>query len=301
MFSSSDWYEIVLPSLSCDLLGKMYVKKRLWDLAEKELQSAEQILKDSSTKFCCSKCNLILEVTLNQCLGDLCQSKFETCTGVISEVTAKNWYTSALEKLNLSEWKNPLTCPEDGNDETEQDVKCGAGKTCTCFTINEACENVMKSVKSGPETKTGAKQNRKTKNAAKVLRKEPNLVVEDRPMITRSRYRSSQNQRIGISSKSEVGESLEGNHSSNPSDILSRKESVLQKIGCTVASRCAITCVSSKMRCWHCLPSEVLNTGLLNNFINLKWEFVRRKLSMKLLTRVGMIAISYFLICSALV
>ncbi|OIV91544.1 hypothetical protein TanjilG_08956 [Lupinus angustifolius] len=196
--------------------GKLYVKKRLWDLAEKELQSAEQILKDGCTAFCCSKCKLKLEVILYQYLGDLCQHKFETRTGVVSEVTAKNLYTSALDKLNLSEWKNPLTCPEEGNGETAQDIKCG-GRICACLTINEAGGNVTESVKAGPETKTRAKQNRKTKNAAKVLRKESNLGVEDKPMITRSRCRSSQNQHISISSKSDVGESLEGNNISDSS------------------------------------------------------------------------------------
>ncbi|KAK7246827.1 hypothetical protein RIF29_41697 [Crotalaria pallida] len=264
------------------LLGKLYVKKKLWDLAEKELQSAEQILKDCSTTFCCSKCNLILEVTLYQYLGDLCSTRF------ISEVTAKNWYTSGLDKLNISEWKNPLTCPEQGNDETAQDVKCGAGKTCTCsyFTINEAGENVTKSMKACLETKTGTKQNRKTKIAAKVLRKDPNLGVEDKPRVTRSRYRSSQNQHISISSKSEVDESVEGTNKSDPCGMLSQKESILDKKCCTVASRFALPCAFSKIRCWHCLPSEAMNSGLLNDFINLKWEFVRRQLSMKLLTRV---------------
>ncbi|RDX78338.1 Separase, partial [Mucuna pruriens] len=256
-------------------LGKLYVKKRLWDLAEKELRSAEHILKESSRPFCCSKCKLKLEVTLYEYLGDLCQSKFDTCDGVISEETAKNWYTSALDKLNVSEWKNPLSCPEDGSDGTATDIKCPAGKTCTCFLINEADENAKKSMKAGRETEAGAKKNRKTKNAAKVLLKEPNLVVENKSRLTRSRSRSSQNQDISINRKLEVHESLEGNHVSDPSDMLSQNGSVLSKIGCPFASRC-----------WYCLPSEVVISGLLNDFINLKWEFVRRQLSMKLLSRV---------------
>lgn len=285
-----------MPILWCVLLGKLYVKKRLWDLAEKELRSAEQILKESNTLFCCSKCKLKLEVTLYEYLGDLCQSKFDTCDGVMSEETAKNWYTSALDKLNLSEWKNPLSCPEDGSDGTATDIKCPAGKTCTCFIMNEVGESVKKSMKAGRETEIGAKQNRKTKNAAKVLPKEPNLVVENKSRLTRSRYRSSQNQYTSIHGKLEVHESLEGNHVSDSSDMLSQNGSVLSNIGCTFASRCAITCVFSKMKCWYCLPSEVVKSGLLNDFINLKWEFVRRQHSMKLLSRVGMSALSYFLL-----
>lgn len=253
----------------CDFPGKLYVKKGLWDLAEKELQCAEQILKDSNKTLCCSKCKLILEVTLYEYLGDLCQSKFDTCKEVISEETVKNWYTSALDKLVISEWKNPLSCPKDSSDASAADVKCVAGNTCTCFIMDEVDESVMKSMKVGPETKIGSKQNRKTKNAEQVLPKEPNIVVENKSRLTRSRYRSSQNQHTSISRKSEVSESVEGNQVSGPSEML----------------------------CWHCLPSKVVKSGLLNDFINFKWEFVRRRLSMKLLTRVGMCAIFFACKC----
>ncbi|XP_020220359.1 separase isoform X1 [Cajanus cajan] len=266
-------------------LGKLYIKKRLWDLAEKELQSAEQILKDSSKPFCCSKCKLKLEVTLYEYLGDICQSKFDTCDGDISEETAKNWYTLALDKLNLSEWKNPLSCPEDGRDGTATDIKCPAGKTCTCFIMNEAGENVMESMKSRQETEIGAKQNRKTKSSARVLPKEPNLKVENKSRLTRSRYRSSENQDTSMNNKLEVHVSLKGNHASDPSHMLSQNGPILNKIGCSFASMCGITCDFSKMRCWYCLPTEVVKSGLLNDFINFKWEFVRRQLSMKLLSR----------------
>lgn len=234
-----------------------------------------------------------LEITLYEYLGDLFQSKFDTCDGVISKETAKKWYMSALDKLNLSEWKNPLSCPEDNNDESATDA---SGKTCTCFIMNEAGENVNKSVKAGREIDTGAKQNRKTKNATKILPKEPNLVVENNSRITRSRYRSSQSEATSIYRKSEVRETLQGNHVSDSSDMLSKDGTVLSKIGCSFNSRCATTCVFSKMRCWYCLPSEVVKSGLLNDFIDLKWEFVRRQLSMKLLSRVGTSVLSY--LCS---
>jgi len=286
------WYEIDLPFLWCVLPGKLYIKKTHWDLAEEELRSAEQILKESSTSFCCSKCKLKLEVTLYEYFGDLCQSKFGTCDGVMSKETAKNWYMSALDKLNLSEWKNPLSCPEDGNDGTATDTKCPAGKTCTCFIMKEASENINKSMKAGRET-------RKTKNAAKVLPKEPHLVVQNNTRVTRSRYRSSQSEDTSIYRKSEVRETLQENHVSYSSEVLSKNGSVLSKTDCPFNSRCPTTCVLSKMRCWYCLPSEVVKSCLLNDFINLKWEFVRRQLSMKLLSRVGMIALSHFLLYSA--
>jgi separase len=275
----------------------LYVTKRLWDLAEKELECAEQILYDNSTPFCCSKCKLILEVTLHGYRGELCQSKVNACEKDVSEETAKNWYTSALNKLTISEWKNPLSCPEDDADATATGSECAAGKSCTCSIMNEAGEDVMKSTKVGPGTKIGRKQNRKSKNAAKVISKEPNIVVENTSRITRSRYRSIQNQHTSISRKLEVNENVDGNQISDPSDMLSRKESILTGTDCSISSRCVITCALSKMKRWNCLPSEVVKSGILNDFIILKWEFVRRKLSMKLLTRVGMRTISYFPYC----
>ncbi|MED6119530.1 hypothetical protein PIB30_012720 [Stylosanthes scabra] len=232
------------------ILGKLYVKKRLWDLAEKELQSAQEILKKSNTMLCCSKCKLILEVTLNQFFGDLCLSKYDGCEGTTSGKTAKYWFTDALDKLNLSEWKNSLSCPDNGSDETAMDVKCGSAKTCTCSTMNETGENVGKSMKAGAATKIGAKQNKKTKKAAKVLTKDTNLAIESKPRITRSRYRASQNPCISISSKSEVVKSEDENLISNPSGMLNWTESDLNNLDAT-------TCIFSKMRNFFCSTNSI--------------------------------------------
>ncbi|KAF7803655.1 separase isoform X2 [Senna tora] len=266
------------------ILGKLYSKKRLWNLAEKELQISENILKGSCTSFCCSKCKLMLEVTLYQYLGDLCLTRIDSSADNISVVTAENWYKSALDKLNLSEWKNPISCPQDNIDESVRDAQFDA-----CFTANE--ENVnMKSTREGSETKIRAKQSRKNKIATKCLPKQQTLAVESNSRLTRSRYRSSQNQLISSSSKSDGDvKSSEGNHVSvsDQSDKLSQEELTLKKAGCTVSSSWAVTCNYNKRRCWHCIPYEVMKSGQLIHFIHLRWEFVRRQLSMKLLTQLG--------------
>ncbi|KAI4296272.1 hypothetical protein L6164_036245 [Bauhinia variegata] len=266
------------------ILGKLYGKKRLWDLAEKELQNAKQVLMDNSTSFCCLKCKLMLEVITYQYLGDLYQSKLDSGAGN-SGMTVENWYTAALEKLNLSEWKNPLSCPEDSSDESLTDVKCVPGKTATCITVNET--DGIKSIREGPETKIGVKQNRKTRNSVKSLPKDQSLLFEGNSRLTRSRYRSSQNQQINSSSMSEVGrsKSSEGNNISDCSNMLSQ-ELHSKKTSSSAASRCEMTCNCNKKGSWHSLPHEAMKSGLLNDFIRLKWEFVRRQLSMKLLTRI---------------
>ncbi|XP_054803798.1 separase isoform X2 [Prosopis cineraria] len=273
------------------ILGKLYAKKQLWDLAEKELQSSDHILKESCTSFCCSKCKLTLEATLHQYYGDLCQSRFDSSTGDIPVVTAENWYRSALDKLNLSDWKNPLTCPQDDSDESTTDFRCGACKSSACFTVSEENVHELKCMREEPETKIRTKQTRKNKNSAKCLSGEKTLVLENNSRLTRSRYRSSQNQLASSLCKSKVSNSrsLEGNHISlsDQSDILFQKESVLKDTDCNVPSRCGVTCKRIKMRCWHCIPHEIMKSGIMKDFIHLKWEFVRRQLSMKLLTQLG--------------
>ncbi|WJX63667.1 separase [Trifolium repens] len=54
-------------------------------------------------------------------------------------------------------------------------------------------------------------------------------------------------------------------------------------------STCSSGCILSNKGCWHCIQSKVGKTGLLCDLIDLKWEFVRRKMCMKLLSRSGKI------------
>ncbi|KAF5943040.1 hypothetical protein HYC85_020682 [Camellia sinensis] len=85
------------------ILGRLYRKQRLWDLAEKELQSAKQILADSCTAIACLKCRLLLEVTIDLQLGDLFRSRRDGNTANVSEKRlcyAEDLCKSALDKLN---------------------------------------------------------------------------------------------------------------------------------------------------------------------------------------------------------
>lgn len=79
------------------------------------------------------------------------------------------------------------------------------------------------------------------------------------------------------------------------SEVMSHSISQVSQPGCTSYLTCSKDCSFSKMGCWHCLPSEVVKSGLLNDLINLKWEFIRRKISMNLLARSGMSTVSSLL------
>lgn len=54
------------------------------------------------------------------------------------------------------------------------------------------------------------------------------------------------------------------------------------------ASNCSITCGFPEMGCWLCLACELRRTNFLSDFIDVKWEFSRRQLSMEVHTRLGM-------------
>ncbi|CAK9151203.1 unnamed protein product [Ilex paraguariensis] len=50
---------------------------------------------------------------------------------------------------------------------------------------------------------------------------------------------------------------------------------------------CEFICVCNKMKCRHCLLHDVLESGSVDSFIHMKWELVRRRLSLRLLLSRG--------------
>lgn len=203
---------------------------------------------------------------------------------------AEEIYRSALDKLNISEWKNSISLPERASSESTLLKKASV----------ENVEKVVDSTLPQLETmeltsgnrlneKVDGKKCRKTKNAPKSLLKDLYLVPEPSYRITRSKYRSSQNKCLNGSIEVPRGSSKQtkGNNVSNLSDTPSQEESVSETKSCIVD---AGTCICNKMKCWQCLPGEVIESRLLVNFVNIKWEFVRRRLSLRVLTGIGMLA-----------
>lgn len=46
-------------------------------------------------------------------------------------------------------------------------------------------------------------------------------------------------------------------------------------------------CICNKKGCWQCIPLDVMNSGLVQNFVDLKCKFVCRRLCLGLLARSG--------------
>lgn len=283
----------------------MYRKKQLWDQAEKELKNAKQILVEKSINLSCLKCRLILEVTVDQQLGDLsrsysgCDDRGNTLIERLSN--AEKLYKSALDKLNLSEWKNLISLPEEARSESIlpkkpsiQNVEHGAGNTFVHSTLHQP-DTVELTARNQLSSKVGGTKCRKTKNALKSLVNDQNLDLDPNSRITRSKCRSSQNQSVNncVEERSGVSKHAKNNNLSDLPDILSQGKSVLEAKS-FVDTGYQAACICNKMKCWQCLPGEVIESGLLDNLLRVKWEFTRRRLSLRVLAGIGMIATACF-------
>nr|GMD92871.1 separase isoform X1 [Ipomoea batatas] len=48
-----------------------------------------------------------------------------------------------------------------------------------------------------------------------------------------------------------------------------------------------LNCTCYRLKCWHHLPNEAIQSGCMSHFIHLKWELVRRQLLQRMLIRLG--------------
>ncbi|KAL5564053.1 hypothetical protein UlMin_033800 [Ulmus minor] len=245
------------------VLGKLYCKKQLWDLAGRELNSAKGLLEASSTDISCSKCRMMLEVTVDQHLADFSQSIIDSSTGRTSverSSHAENLYKSAINKLNLFDWESSVIYAVENQQHTG------------------------KPTREEPKGHKDLKKGRKTRNA--LIPKDQSSMLENNFRQTRSKYRSSQNQ--CISGEIQVGHKhFKGRDEKDCSGTFCQSDMRSEIKSFRVAFSCEDICVCNKVRCWNCLPIEVIQRGLLNNFIDMKWEFARRRLSIKLLAGLG--------------
>ncbi|XP_050938056.1 separase isoform X2 [Cucumis melo] len=245
-------------------LGKLYRKKELWSSSQKELEGAKQILKDSITS--CLKCRLVLEVKVHQHLGDLSRDMYVNAKGIISEerlINAEGFYNLALEKLNLSTWKNSIS---------------GIDEETFLSSLTIQVER--------PKDKRDGKKAKKITNAPKSFQMDQCVNPRSNMRLTRSRCRKIQGQSASNSNDVEVDLSVHlKNNIPDISSALGQKQSHLQVNSCTQGREAS--CKNGKVGCWQCLPMELIEAGQMNNFIYLKWEFVRRRLVLKQLSGIG--------------
>ena len=195
--------------------------------------------------------------------------------------SAETLYKLALDKLNLSDWASSASFPKEPSAETivlekflVKDIEYGASNS---FAHSEETQQEMKKPsRKGPKEINKCRQ---TRNSTKALLKVKDPMPENNFRSTRSRTRSSQNQ--NISSTIQVG------GENDCSGSFSQRDVVLEIKSCKIAFGCEDISVCNKMKCWHCLHMKVKKNGLMNNIIDMKWESVRRRLLLKLLTCLG--------------
>ncbi|KAK1417650.1 hypothetical protein QVD17_26781 [Tagetes erecta] len=251
--SSFQGLPIFLVSFST-ALGKLYLKQQHWHLAQKELESANHILVDSFSLISCVKCKLILEVTIDQQLGDLFLGRFNsTRDNKLDGISkAEVFYRSAAEKLKRSEWKNCVSNPEETI----------SRNSMFCDRVLIGGNDVIISSDFGNDKEQEAiqpKVTRKGKKTAKGLPQEQRLTSR----VTRSSKQKSES----------VQNELKGTQKSLGS--------------CIVSCGCEITCVSDEVNCWHCVPFGVMKSSSLISVMHMKWECTRRRILVKLLIGIG--------------
>ncbi|XP_024980177.1 separase [Cynara cardunculus var. scolymus] len=265
-------------------LGKLYRKQQLWHLAEKELESAKHILADNCSLISCSKCRLVLEVTVDQQFGDLFRSRFNSTTGnklYEGLSNAEFFYSSAEENLKLYEWRNCLSNPEEASARNTMfcDALLSVGKAVGISSnCGDKAEHSSLSKISGKET-IQSKVTRKNKKTTKPLPQEQRMTSR----ITRS---SKQRSEYALN---EVHDDVY--KFSDRKQVYACTDALIgkgpQNVDHVAACGCEATCVCDEGKCWHCLPSEVMKSLSLRNIIQTKWECIRRRLLLRVLTGRG--------------
>ncbi|KAK4751903.1 hypothetical protein SAY87_020701 [Trapa incisa] len=244
-------------------LGKLYSQKKLWSLATKELENAKQILMNccqDRSRDVCSKCCLLLEANINLQLGNLFQSQVDRtariiCRDKLSE--AENLFRSTLDKLHCFDWDHVDIIPvKEGTENPKM------SDATDVLITNTAEKQVAGRTKILPARERDVKieitKGRKGKNVAKPAAKEHSTTTNVTKRVTRSRLRSS----------NQSNESLDD---SGP-QLDDTKNGAF--------------CTCNNMKCLQCLINAN-KSGLLNNYIDIRWEICRRRISAWLLIGIG--------------
>ncbi|KAI3445664.1 hypothetical protein Pfo_002329 [Paulownia fortunei] len=269
------------------MLGKLYRKQKLWSVAEKELSSAKKTLVDNLDIISCKKCLCMLEISINQQIGDLFLSS--SCSTGESPFTkslfnAKSLYKSALDKLNLSDWRTSYSTSEEAR--IEQVISRETSLSSCAINHLEISHSLPSDMS---ETKIEPRRSRRVKKELKPTSQRQDMVCGHNRRITRSTHRSLV----------ETREIVPGDRKTGSTAGLATEHLSTAAVGydhnvpnseseCSAADfRSDITSLCNKMKCWHCLHIEAVDCSSLNNFIYMNWELVYRKLCLRLLISIA--------------
>ncbi|KAM0953179.1 putative separase [Dioscorea sansibarensis] len=292
------------------LLGKIYLKRELPNLAESEINSAKQILADCKMGAVCTHCKLILDVSLDMRFGDLkrvLSNKNGQMQPGQSEPPALGVYTSALDKLNFAELNCPFLHCEDKNmkivNSDDPSLKLVSISTNAAVHLSnkakqlETCEYCSTSEpKIAFEYQSKPKHNSEVPSALP-LDNELNPKHKKPRRSTRARKTSKQVQEEQSSKHNDPTRTGSGHQLSHraQSDAEGQYECPKTSNGRTHTQEqrteptnnvCDEACRSHGAICWRCLIRRVVEAGSVEGIIYVKWEYQRRLLVLSLLHRI---------------
>lgn len=229
----------------------------------------------------------MLESSINQQIGDLFVSHFCSSGEPPSMkmlFNAKSFYRLALDKLNVSYRMTSYSNSEEDRIEQVRESSLSSG-LINLLKINDALSN------DKPETKIEPRRSRRTKKEVKPAAQRQEIVCSSNRRITRSTLRSLVKTHDAV---------LDDRHN-GPTAGLAPKHLPTAAVGsdhivqnseseCSAADlRHDISSLCNKVKCWHCLYTEAVERSTLNNFINMNWEIVYRKICLRLLISIGIV------------
>ncbi|XP_047307638.1 separase [Impatiens glandulifera] len=256
-------------AFSC-IRGTLYGKQRQWEMADKELESAKQVLEDSSFVVSCPKCKLIMEVMVNQHIADLYRCRSSNAIGgslcAESLSSAENLYKLALDKLKSFDCKNSKCHMEESIpsiDETEY-----------------SSSNLL------TRTKMVDKQSLKEKNASTSSHFRQGFIEEKKTRVIRSTSSLRRSERISRDVHKHADTSpCSDQVCGRPRVTGSRGQ--LSENSSSLKDATEAICICNKKNCWHCLLVDIVGSGCMENLLWVKWELLRRQVSFRILRNIG--------------
>ncbi|KAG9135415.1 hypothetical protein Leryth_007169 [Lithospermum erythrorhizon] len=261
------------------ILGKLYRKQRLWNLADTELKGARGVLTHISGTMSCSWCKSVLEVTISEQLGDLYRNR--CCNGVerpsfASLSNSIDSYRSILINLNTNQSKT--TVHYSGLASTE--------------IIEDNCDNLPseqgQKVNAYPPKARRIRAEKESRHL-KVKDEKKNLkqVKVHNLRKTRSRLHNFQDNDGSLSSGMSIEVAMGPNSMDFPPCSHAQSSPNLET-KCSVADiLLEVANLSDKMKCLHCLLLDIHSSSFLGKFVCMRWELERRRLLMKSLINIA--------------
>ncbi|KAG0532378.1 hypothetical protein BDA96_04G103300 [Sorghum bicolor] len=281
-------------------LGQLYCKRQLWDEAESELNYARDLVKNDAT-ISCKLCSLTFGISVDMQVGDLSWSLFgekvqKHMTADFSN--ALGMYQSAIDKLNSTDLEycngsfdrhktGYRVCSKDcipskyeacNLGEEPLTSKDGLLSPCSVCTVIQVQRKSSGNAEAGPRPPLDAKARRPSRNSSR-LAKGQNVET-----LAKTRTRSSKRNARMKSEK--VLPELDSENNISWSDELAADALVCGEAECFPgAIDHSKDDLCNMFGCWSCLFIKSLNSGCIQNILQLRLDYVYRHYLVSLLLK----------------